>query len=73
MNRQEALSNLKKLCDVAIKAGLFPSLEDANVFYRTFEYIKNNLGEPNSDNNKQQKQDNNHKESRTEFEVADLP
>lgn len=70
MKAEEALDNFKRLTDAAIKAGLFPTLEDAAIFYQSYIYIKNNLCDP--DNNKQQKPVVHSTETSAGLETAEL-
>lgn len=73
MTSEEALRNLKSLCDGALKMGLISKIEDAAMLHEMFLLIQKKLSEPNTGNHQQLQSANNHKEISRGFEAADLP
>lgn len=62
MTTEEALRNLKNLCDGALKMGLISKIEDAAMLHEMFLMIQNRLSEPDTINYKQFQPTYNHKE-----------
>lgn len=53
MTDEQALKNLKMICDAALKAGLLPNTESAAALHEMYLHIQKRLSEPNTNNHKQ--------------------